>query len=81
MSETTIKVDEARAAALPAAVSSGGAASVQEAVESAVDAWLTDQALNQVSDEALQRLWREGVESGVAGKIDFAVLKAEARRS
>lgn len=81
MSETTIKVDASRAAALEAAVSSGGAASVQEAVESAVDAWLTDQALNQVSDEALQRLWREGVDSGVAGKIDFAALKAEARRS
>ena len=35
--------------------------------------------LSQVSDEALQRLWREGVESGDAGEVDFAALKAEAR--
>ncbi len=81
MSGTTISVDDERAEALKAAVSAGAAASVQAAVESAVDAWLTQQALSQASDEALQRLWREGVESGDAGEIDFAVLKAEARRT
>ena len=81
MSGTTISVDDERAEALKAAVSAGGAASVQAAVESAVDAWLTQQALSQASDEALQRLWREGVESGDAGEIDFAVLKDEARRT
>jgi len=81
MSDTTIKVDEGRAAALKAAVSAGGASSVQDAVESAVDAWLTDQALSKANDETLQRLWREGIESGVAGEIDFGALKAEARRT
>lgn len=81
MADTTIKVDGERVAALEAAVSAGGAASVQAAVESAVDAWLTDQALSQVSDEALRRLWAEGVGSGDAGEIDFKALKAEARRS
>lgn len=50
-------------------------------MESAVDAWLTDQALSKASDEALQHLWREGLESGVAGEIDFSALKAEARRT
>jgi Arc/MetJ-type ribon-helix-helix transcriptional regulator len=81
MSDTVIKVDENRAAALEAVVSAGGAESVQAAVESAVDSWLTDQALNKASDEALHRLWSEGLNSGVAGTIDFAALKAEARRS
>lgn len=81
MSDTLIHVDDERAEALKAAVSAGGAPSVQAAVESAVDAWLTDQALTQASDETLQRLWRDGVESGDAGEIDFAALKAEARRT
>ncbi len=81
MSDTTISVDDERAEALKAVVSAGGAPSVQAAVESAVDAWLTQQALSQASDEALQRLWREGVESGDAGEIDFSILKAEARRT
>ncbi len=81
MDDTLIKVDQVRAAALKAAVSAGGAKSVQDAVESAVDAWLTDQALAHVSDEKLQELWREGLESGDAGEIDFAALKAEARRT
>lgn len=79
MSDTIIRVDEKRAEALEAAVSSGGAASVQAAVESAVDAWLTDQALTQASDETLQRLWAEGLASGDAGAVDFAALKAQAR--
>lgn len=61
MSDTLVKVDESRAAALQAAVSAGGAASLQDAVESAVDAWLTDQALANLPDETRQRLWREGV--------------------
>jgi len=28
----------------------------------------------------LRKLWDEGVQSGEAGEIDFAALKAEARR-
>jgi len=79
MTKTLITVDEARAAALEAAVSAGGASSMQAAVESALDAWLAEQAFAQASDEALQKLWRDGVESGNAGPLDFAVLKAEAR--
>lgn len=81
MSETRITVDAQRAAALEAAVSGGAAVSVQAAIESAVDSWLTDQALDQLSDEALQKLWREGIESGDAGVLDVAALKAEARRA
>lgn len=80
MSDTLIKVDENRVAALKAAVSAGGAVSVEDAVESAVDAWLVDQALSRASDEALQRIWSQGVESGDAGALDFTALKAEARR-
>lgn len=80
MDDTPIKVDKRRAAALKAAVSAGGAASVQDAVESAVDAWLVDRALANADDETLQRLWRDGVESGDAGVIDFAAFKVEARR-
>ncbi len=80
MPKTQFHVDEDRAEALAAAVSAGGAPSVQAAVERAVDAWLVNQALGQVSDEALQQLWREGLDSGDAGAIDFSALKAQARR-
>lgn len=79
MSDTLIPVDDERAEALKAAVSAGNASSLREAVASAVDAWLTDRALDSVGDEALQRLWREGLDSGDAGSIDFAAIKAEAR--
>lgn len=79
MSDTVIKVDDERAAALEAAVSAGGATSVQAAVESAVDAWLMDQALAQTSDEVLQGLWRDGIASGDAGGVDLEALKREAR--
>lgn len=81
MADAVIKVDAQRVKALKAAVSAGGARSLEAAVESALDAWLTEQALAQASDEALQRLWREGVDSGDAGELDFEALKAEARRT
>lgn len=77
MSDTLIKVGETRAAALQAAVAAGGAASVQDAVDSAVDAWLADQALSNLPDETLQRLWREGVASGDAGALDLAARFSE----
>ena len=80
MDDTHIKVDENRVSALKAAVSAGGAASVQAAVESAVDAWLAERALAVLPDDVLRTLWRGGVESGDAGAIDFDALKAEARR-
>ena len=80
MTDTLIRVDDDRAAALEAAVSAGAAASVQAAVESALDAWLTDRALSTTDDEALRSLWREGLESGDAGALDFNALKADARR-
>lgn len=80
MTDTMIPVDDERTEALKAAVSAGEAPSLQDAVASAVDAWLTDRTLARVSDEALQRLWREGLESGDAGAVDFAELKAEARK-
>ncbi|HYD87230.1 MAG TPA: hypothetical protein VEA80_07135 [Vitreimonas sp.] len=80
MDDTLIKVDRQRVEALKAAVSAGGARSVEAAVENAVDAWPTEQALAGVSDETLQRLWRDGAESGDAGEIDFAALKSEARK-
>ena len=61
--------------------SAGSATSVQAAVDSAVDAWHAKQALLRVRDEMLQRLWRDGIDSGDAGAIDFAALKAEDRRT
>lgn len=41
------------------------------------DESLVDQTLAQASDETLQRVWREGIESG-ASEVDFSALKAEA---
>ncbi|HRO04382.1 MAG TPA: hypothetical protein PLS69_12340, partial [Terricaulis sp.] len=74
-------LDEKRAQALKEAVTSGGAASMQDAVESALDAWLAERALSQASDEILRRLWDEGVASGSAGALNFAELKAQARKA
>ena len=54
-------------------------ASAQEAVEQALDAWLADRALSNVSDEALEKLWRDGIASGDAGVLDLAALKKQAR--
>jgi len=79
MSDTIIRVDEERAKALAEAVSAGGAPSVQAAVERALDAWLQEQALAQVSDETLKKLWDEGVASGDAGPLDLQALLKEAR--
>ncbi len=79
MSKTVIRVDDERVAALEAAVSAGEADSVQAAVESALDAWLTEQMLKRVSDAKLQQLWRDGLESGEAGTLDLEALKREAR--
>ena len=81
MRQTKIEFDERRAGALEAAVSAGGAESVQAAVDQAVDSWLTEQALQNTSDETLQRLWNEGLASGDAEALDFAKLKAEAHRA
>ncbi len=80
MSDTLVKVNKSRAAALQAAVSAGGAASLQDAVECAADAWLAEQALANLPQEDLQRLWQEGVQSGDAGALDLDAVKAEARR-
>lgn len=79
MTDTKVRVDEDRSKALEAAVSAGRAPSVEVAVESAVDAWLVEQSLAQASDETLRKLWKEGVDGGDA-ELDFAALKAEARR-
>ena len=38
-----------------------------------------EKALDRMTDQQLQALWREGVESGDAGEIDSVALKAEAR--
>jgi antitoxin ParD1/3/4 len=80
MNDIMIHLDRERAEALQSAISDGGATSVQAAVESALDAWLTDHAVSQMSDEALQRLWQEGLQSGGGEPLDLAALKAAARR-
>lgn len=69
MSEIAIDLDDERIARLQAVVDAGLAASVQEAFECAIDAWLAEQALSKLSDEELQRLWCEGIESGDAGEL------------
>lgn len=81
MTTLPVELDDERAAAVRAAVSAGSADSVQAAVEDAIDVWLAERTLDNMSDEALRRLWDQGVASGVAGSVDFTQLKADLRRS
>lgn len=79
MPDTTLHLDPNRAAALKDAVDSGDAASLQAAVELALDAWLAQRRFDRLSDTELSTLWAEGEASGLAGELDFACLKQEAR--
>jgi Arc/MetJ-type ribon-helix-helix transcriptional regulator len=79
MKDAVFKLDEARAEAIAAAVSAGGAESLQAAIESALDAWLADQALARLPDDVLRRLWDQGVAEGETEPADFDALKAAAR--
>jgi len=71
--KTTIAVTDDQAARLEEAVRSGAYASTSEVVRAALRDWIARQDL--------QRLWREGIESGLAqSDLDAETLKSEARR-
>jgi antitoxin ParD1/3/4 len=62
------------------AVESGEYASSSEVMREALREWTRRRALERNEVEALQRLWREGLESGPGHFPDMAAIKAEARR-
>lgn len=73
----TIELSEPVATELRAAVEAGAYTSTSEAVQDALQIWLSDR--NELRDR-LRRAWGEGKASGVHGPLDFDELRTEARR-
>jgi len=76
MGDISLSLDSERAEALAAAVAAGASPTVRQAVEQAIDAWLTEQALAQADVATLQRLWREGEASGAPQELDWQSFKS-----
>lgn len=66
-----------RAAAVRKAVKSGAYVSTDAVVRDALDLW---QQTQQVDDEYLRRVWKEGIESGTAGPWNKDEFLAWARK-
>jgi antitoxin ParD1/3/4 len=61
------------------AVASGEYASVSEVVREALREWHLRQPLRQAEVERLRKAWKEGIESGPAGPLDFEEIKRRGR--
>jgi antitoxin ParD1/3/4 len=61
-------------------VSSGRYASSSDVVQEALRLMASRDERDLETLEALRAAWRDGIESGDAGEVDFAGLKIEARR-
>jgi Arc/MetJ-type ribon-helix-helix transcriptional regulator len=77
----TIQLDapEELVAALREAVANGEHASLNDLVRDALDEWNTRRTLANMPVAELQRLWREGAESGASQPLDMAEIKRKAR--
>jgi len=76
----TVSLTDELAKFIDAQVATGRYASSSEVVQEALRLM---ERFDQAEAEKLrwlQNAWREGIDSGDAGEIDFAELKAEARR-
>ncbi|RJF89534.1 ribbon-helix-helix protein, CopG family [Oleomonas cavernae] len=67
-------------AALKAAVETGEYATTSEIIREALRDWQFKRDLRQEDIKRLRALWDEGKASGPAGPLDFAELRAEARK-
>jgi antitoxin ParD1/3/4 len=67
------------AAAVRHAVESGEYASASEVIREALRLWQAHQVAREHEVEELRRVWREGIESAPATRIDFAEIKAKGR--
>ena len=67
------------AAAVRQAVASGEYASASEVIREALRLWKAHEAARAREVEELRRAWREGIESGPATPLDFAMVKAQGR--
>ena len=67
------------AAAVRHAVESGEYASASEVIREALRLWKAHQVAREREVEELRRVWREGIESGPATRLDFAEIKAKGR--
>jgi antitoxin ParD1/3/4 len=67
------------AAAVRHAVESGEYASASEVIREALRLWKEHQVARERELDELRRVWREGIESGPATRLDFAEIKAKGR--
>ena len=74
-----VSLTEELAGFVKAKVSAGRYASSSEVVREALR--LMEKVERQEGEELqfLRKAWREGIDSGVSGEVDFAALKKEAR--
>ncbi|MCF6286457.1 MAG: type II toxin-antitoxin system ParD family antitoxin [Candidatus Hydrogenedentes bacterium] len=62
------------------AVHTGKYASSSEVIREALRDWEYNHALREQGLSALRSLWEEGIASGPSNLVDFAAIKAEARK-
>lgn len=78
--EIKVSLPAELAAQLRHAVARGEYASDSEAIQAAVLEWRLRRAVSPADQEAIGRLWDEGIASGPGRFADMAEIKAEARR-
>ncbi|HEX3973066.1 MAG TPA: ribbon-helix-helix protein, CopG family [Stellaceae bacterium] len=66
-------------AALKKAVKAGEYATTSEAVREAIRDWQLKRRLTPGDVKRLRQLWDEGMASGLAGPVDFAMVRREVR--
>ena len=74
-----VSLTKALADFVQAKVATGGYRTSSEVVSEALQLMETRERVDAERLRFLQADWREGVESGDAGEVDFAALKLEAR--
>ena len=78
--KVSVALTSEQLAALKAVVAAGEYATTSEIVREAVRDWQHKRLLRQEEIRRLGQLCDEGVASGDAGPVDFALLRSEARK-
>lgn len=77
--KVSIALTAEQIAALRAVVDSGEYATTSEVVREAIRDWQLKRELRHDQIARLRQLWNDGLESGDAGPVDVASLRAEGR--
>jgi antitoxin ParD1/3/4 len=77
--KVSIALSPEMVAMLKGAVAGGEYASASEVVREALREWHLRKPLREAEIERLRKAWREGIESGGAGPVDFEEVKRRGR--